>query len=305
MKRAYLNLVLLVVVVGLGAALFFSKKKEEKGPPLTALAADAVTHIGIEHPGQPTITLDKKGNDWALTAPVQSPADPFEVASLVNLATQETKHTLQVADVKLADLKLEPPQFTVTLNDQKLEFGDTEPLEYRRYVKHGDTVALIDDPSGTAVDADYSNLVTKELLPPGTELTKIDVPGLSVSLGADGKTWSATPSSDAATSDAIAQFVEAWRGARSMWNAAMPADGGKGQPITLTTKAGVVNLVLVSEDPQLTVDRPDLKLRYSLSKADTDTLLKLPSSAPRPATLDTKTATPSATPAGPTPAKKP
>jgi hypothetical protein len=282
MKRASLNLGLLVVVAALGATVWFTQKKEEKGPPLTALTADAVTHISIEHPGQPTITLEKLHGDWRLIAPVQSPTDPFEVASLVNLATQETKRVLPVADVKLADLKLAPPQFTVTLNDQKLEFGDTEPLEYRRYVRLGDQIALIDDPSGTAVDADYSNLVAKELLPVGEPLTAIDVPGLHVALGDDGKTWSATPASADASTDAIARFVESWRSARAMWIAAMPDDGGKGQPITLTTGSGAIKLVLVSEDPQLMIDNPGLKLRYTLSKADADMLLKL-SPPPKPA----------------------
>lgn len=275
MKRVYLNLALLLIVAGLSATVWFTQKKAPpKGPPLTALSAAAVTHISIEHPNEPTITLEKKGAEWQLTAPVQAPTDPFEITSLVNLATQETKRTLKVADVKLADLKLDPPQFTITLNDQKLEFGDTEPLEYRRYVRHGDSVALIDDPSGTAVDADYSNLVAKELISPGVDIDKIEVPGLSVSRSA-GKDWSATPASDAATGDALARFVQAWRAARSMWNAAMPADGGKGEPITLTLKDGVVHLVLVSKEPQLIIDRPDLKLRYTLSKADADTLLKL------------------------------
>src|SRR3546814_3465832 len=141
MKRVYLNIALLVIVTGLAATIWFTQKKEPpKGPPLTTLSADAVTGIRIEHPNEPTITLEKKGAEWQLTEPVQSPTDPFEVASLVNLATTEIKHALKVSDVKLAELKLDPPQFTITLNDQKLEFGDTEPLEYRRYVRHGDSL---------------------------------------------------------------------------------------------------------------------------------------------------------------------
>src|SRR3546814_10197490 len=54
--------------------------------------------------------------------------------------------------------------------------------------------------------------------------------GLSVSRS-EGKDWRATPASAAATGDALAKFVQAWRAARSMWNTAMPADGGKGEPI--------------------------------------------------------------------------
>lgn len=292
MNRAYLNLGLLVLVAGLGAAVYFTQKKEEKGAPLTALAADAVRSITLAHPGQPTIRLEKQGSGWQLLEPVQAPADPFEVATLANLATQETRRTLPVAEVQPAELKLEPPQFTVTLNDEKLDFGDVEPLEFRRYVRHGDTVALIDDPSATSVDADYSNLLAKELLPAGAEIEKIEVPGLAVARGADGKSWAATPASS--NSDAVARFVESWRKARAMWNAAMPADGGKGEPITLTLKDGVVRYVLVSRDPQLMIDRPDLKVRYTLSKADAVSLLEL--TVPPPARDEAK---PAVTPPAP------
>ncbi|WP_169729299.1 DUF4340 domain-containing protein [Solimonas soli] len=282
MNRMAINGALVLVVAGLAAALVFTQKKEEKGAPLTTLGADAVKAITIEHPGQPSMKLEKDGMLWKLVAPVQAATDPFEVATLVNLATQETRRTLPASEVKLGELKLDPPQFTVTLNDQKLEFGDVEPLEYRRYVKHGDTVALIDDPSGTSVDADYSDLVAKELLPGSAEIDKIEVPGLSVARGADGKSWAATPASAAATTDALAAFVDAWQHARAMWNARMPDDAGKGEPITLTLKDGVVNLVLVSREPQLIIDRPDLRIRYSLSKADEDKLLKL-AEPPKPA----------------------
>lgn len=303
MNRMQLNAVLVLVVAGLAAALYFTQKKEEKGAPLTALAADAVKSIRIEHPGQPTIQLEKQAGRWQLTAPVQAETDPFEVASLVSLATQETKRKLPLADVKLGELKLDPPQFSVTLNEQKLDFGDMEPLEYRRYVRVGDTVALIDDPSSTAVDADYSDLVAKDLLPASAELQKIEVPGLTVERAADGKTWSASPATAEASSDALARFTEAWRKARAMWNAKMPADGGQGEPVTLTLKDGTaMHLVLVSREPQLILDRPELKLRYSLSKADADTLLKLTEAPPPAPPADAAGAATPATAAAPAPA---
>lgn len=276
MNRMAVNGALVLVVAGLAATVYFTQKKEEKGPPLTTLAEDAVTSIRIEHPDQPAIKLEKDGMLWKLTEPVQAPTDLFQVASLVNLATLETRRTLKASEVQLPELKLEPPQFTITLNDQALAFGDIEPFEYRRYVKVGDTVALIDDPSAITVDADYSELVAKEILPGSAEIEKIAVPGLTVTRGEDGKSWTATPASDAATTDALAAFVDAWQRARAMWNAKMPDDGAIGEPITLTLKDGVVELVLVSREPQLVLDRPDLKIRYTLSKADENQLLKLP-----------------------------
>lgn len=281
MKRARLNLLLLVLVAALaGGAYFSSKKPEAKSSPLTALSSEAITRISIQHPQQAALQLEKRGSSWWLTAPVTAPCDPFEVATLLNLASASTQRSFKLSEVKPAELKLDPPQFTITLNDQTLAFGDVEPLEYRRYVQHGDTVTLIDDPAATSVDADYSDLLAKSLLPPEARLTAIKLPGLSLTRSADGKQWQADPAPAGLGADDISRLVEAWRQARSMWNAAMPTseavDAQAPQPIELTLEGGqTVQLLLISREPQLIIDRPDLKLRYTLSKADADTLLSL------------------------------
>jgi hypothetical protein len=294
MKRVRLNLILCVVAVALICAVYFSHKKEApKGAPLTALKADAVDKITLQHPKAADIVLEKKDGKWALTAPVQVAADPFEVNSLIGLATAETKSTLDPKDVKLADLGLAPPGFDVILNDIRLDFGGVEPLNYRRYilVKEGSTagkVDLIDDPLASALDADYSDLVSKSLLPDGADITAIAVPGLKVTRGADGKSWTAEPADPKAGSDELQKFVDAWSGARALWNAAVPADAkpaANPETATVTLKDGkTLSFTIVSRDPQLVLERADLKLRYSLAKTDADKLLKLPEPPPAPAT---------------------
>ena len=191
MKRSQLNAVLLVASLGLAGAVFFSQKKDDTkvGPPLTALTADAVTHIVLDHPGSPAVKLEKQAGGWKLTEPVQADADPYEVNGILSLATLETRATLNAGEVKLADLGLAPPAYKVVLNDQTLAFGAQEPLQFRRYIQLGDKVQLVDDPPATALDADYSDLVVKNLLPPKAEIEKIALPGLTIARSADGKSW--------------------------------------------------------------------------------------------------------------------
>jgi hypothetical protein len=276
MNRTALNIGLFVVVAALGATVYFTKdERKAESPPLTALHGEDITRIVLEHPQGAPITLQRKGDEWMLETPVQVRADRFEVATLLNIAAQHAYRKLKLDEINLAELKLAPPQFTLSFNTQKLSFGDVEPLEYRRYVQVGDEVALTDDPSATAVDADYSDLIAKELLPLNPGIRSIEVPGLRIVRDAEDRNWEAKPASALATAETAAQLVEAWRGARAMWNAPMPADGGKGEPITLTLDDQVIRLVLVARDPQLLIDRPDLKIRYTLSKADGDALLQL------------------------------
>lgn len=276
MTRTQLNLVLLIAATGLGAAVFFSQKKEEKGAPLTTLTAEIINKIALEHPGAAAIELEKRNGKWKLTAPVQADADPFEVNGILALATLETKSALEPAQVKLADLGLDPPQYSISLNGQKLEFGGVEPLQYRRYIKTGSKIALVEDPPSAALDQDYSDLVVKKLLPENSEIMQIALPGLTLSKSADGKGWTLSPDDPGTSADQKQKLVDSWKNARAMWNAAEPAEGSRGDEVTITLQDREIKFIVAQREPQLVLARPDLKVRFTLSKALVDELLKLP-----------------------------
>lgn len=274
MKRAHLNLGLLLVVAGLGAAVWFGQKKEEKGPPLTTLKQDSITRATVEHPGQPAIKLEKLGGKWRLTEPVQADTDSYEVNGILGVAELEVKSKLDAgADRK--QLELDPPKYVVTLDDTRIALGGTEPIKYRRYVATGDVVGLVDDPPSAALDADFSDLISKAVVPEGTELKQIEVPGLTLSKSADGN-WSSLQQSDAKPAQ-IAQLAESWRNARAMWNAADPPEGSTGDAVKLTLSDGqVIDLIVQARDPQLILARKDLRVRYTLSKVLADELFRIP-----------------------------
>lgn len=276
MSRGKLNIALVGVLAGLGAVVWFTREKPEVLPPLTTLTADTLKQIVIEHPGAPPLRLEKHGAHWQLVAPVQAPTDPLEVAGVVSLATSNVERSLPLTEVSLAELGLEPPEYVVTLNDQVLAVGANEPIQARRYIKSGDHVALVADPPSAALDADYSDLVAKPLLPEDAKIVRIEVPGLTVSRNAEGQ-WTADTQPDAST-EKLQAFVDNWRKARSMWNAAMPADGASGgQAIRIVLKDGEIQLRLAATEPQLQIDRPDYGVRYAVSKAEEAGLLTLAS----------------------------
>jgi hypothetical protein len=279
MNRSLLNLVLAGVLVALGVAVYFSQKKEEKFPSLTPLTAETINTIAIEHPGAPAIKLKKQNGNWMLTAPVRVEADKFEVNGALALATLEQKKTIALSQIKLADLGLETPEYTVTLNDIRLQVGGMEPLQYQRYIKvtsaAGEQIALTDDPPSAALDKDYSDLVSKVLLPANAEIQKIEVPGLTVTRDAEGK-WQLTPPDPKATTDAIQKFVDSWKNARAMWNELEEKKDTAGEPVTITLKDRTLKFIVAGRDPQLQFVRPDVGVRFHLSKALADEMLKLP-----------------------------
>ena len=278
MRRAQLNLALLVVAAGLGAAVFFSVDKDEPGPPLTALKPDAVTRIHLAHPGAPAIRLAKQDGKWRLVEPVAAEADEFEVGALTALADKEAKDKVEGGNA--ADFGLEPPKYTLTLDDTAIEVGTTEPLQYRRYVRVNGVVSLIEDPPSAALDKDYADLVAKALFPPDAEIARIELPKLT--LARDGDAWAVTPADPKATADAMQKLADGWKNARSMWNeSGAPGAKVKGEGVKVTLKDGTVReFVVAAREPQLKLHRPDLGVNLVLSKALADELLTLPQPPP-------------------------
>lgn len=297
MNRSRLNLVLLVSAAALGVGVWFAQEKVEKGPPLTALTAEALTSIRIEHPGRDAIALEKRDGQWALTAPVAARVDDFEINGLLALVDREAKQSLDLAQVKLPELGLEPPKYTITLNDTEVAFGDVEPLQYRRYVKVGDAVSLIEDPPSSALDADYADLVAKSLFALDARIEKISVPKLTVTRGSEG-TWSAVPADPKSSPDRLQKFVDSWKSARAMWNELATDRKPKGEAIKITLAGGEEHaFVLIAREPQLKLYSPLTGVNYVLSKALESELLQLPEiPEPRVATDAVPAETDAATP---------
>lgn len=261
MKRTQFNAALATVAAGLALAVLFSQQKEEKGPPLTALGANGITRIAIEHPGAPAIRLQKKDARWLMTAPVNAEVDAYEINALLGLAELPTKQKIELAGVNLTGLGLKPPLYRITLNDTALEFGGVEPLKYSRYIKTGDAVYLVDDPPSAALDKDYADLVSKNVIPDDGEILKIEAPKLSV---------------NKETKDS-AGLLASWKNAKSMWNE-RSADTlrHKGDAVTVILKDRTLKFVIVEREPQFKLYSPEIGINYVLSKALENELLQLP-----------------------------
>lgn len=282
MNRNRLNLLLAVIVLALGGGAWMAKQhKATTKQTLTPLAAEGVSKVVIEWPGSPTITLEKQGGDWQLTAPVKARADRFEAVGATSLASTEVQSTLDAEGVDLKELGFEPPDHVITLNGVRVEFGGTDALQSRRYVRVDGVIKLIDDPASAALDKDYADLISKDLFAASDELVKIELPSVTLSKGADGQ-WSAPANTANATPAAVKALAEGWKAARALW--CEPAEGAapSGAALRFTLRDGhVADYVVAATDPQLALYAPALKVRCQFSKQLVDELLALP--VPKPA----------------------
>ena len=210
---------------------------------------------------------------------MKSATDKYEIGGILSLADLEVKAKLDPGAVDRKQLELDPPKYVVTLDDTRIALGGTEPIKYRRYVAAGDVVGVVDDPPSAALDADYSDLVSKAVVPEGATLKRIELPGMTLDKATDGA-WSVVQQPDAKPGR-VAQLAESWRTARALWNATDAPEGSTGDAVKITLDDGrTLDLVVQARDPQLVLASKALGVRYTLSKALVDELFKVPADPP-------------------------
>src|SRR5437588_11711638 len=116
------TLILLIVLLGVGGYLFFTRDTGEPKPKaqehrlLDIAEASEVTKLSIAPASGASITLEKKGGAWRLTQPLAAAADAQEVDPLVK-SFVDLKSTAELESKEAASVKtgLSSPQYTVTL----------------------------------------------------------------------------------------------------------------------------------------------------------------------------------------------
>ncbi len=129
MRRQLVNLVLAAIAVASVVAFFLTsgkvttnEKKARENNLLVAYREDDITHIEIEHPGQPKpkLVLDRSApddagdTDWRITAPTRGEAEPFAVNKLLgSLEFATAVRRIKPAEVDKHAFGLDAPRMVV------------------------------------------------------------------------------------------------------------------------------------------------------------------------------------------------
>jgi hypothetical protein len=142
-------LVLLIILIGLGAYLYFVESKRTPGDSggkrdkVFAVEADKIEEIRIRSASGETTTLQKKGAEWQIVEPVVAKSDEAEVSGLTsNLSSLEIQ---RVVDENVSDLKqygLAEPRVEVAFKsggqERRLQIGEKTPPGTDLYAKLAD-----------------------------------------------------------------------------------------------------------------------------------------------------------------------
>lgn len=277
-QRWLLNAALLVLIGALAWLAIYraTQEKEVAGPPLTALAADAISQLRIERPDHPAITLEKSGTDWVLTTPVRARANHFNVESLLRItqAPGETRFPVVAAD--LAKFGLDKPQSRAWYGNEEIAFGSLHPLNNQIYVQYRSEVVLIPGHYLSSAIFPYTNFINTRLFEDNRKLASIRLPDFT--LTQQNGAWQKQPPDSKLTSDRLNDFAAEWQNASAL---GVEKYSGKEtlDRIEITSlrddKTEKLTLGILSYKPDFVLHRPDENLEYHFTEETGKRLLTL------------------------------
>jgi len=277
-RRWLLNsgLLLLIGVLAWLAVHRAGQEKDVSGPPLTALATEAISTLRIERMDQPVIVLEKSETVWTLTKPMPARANPFNVESLLRVisAPGDTRFTAKAGE--LVKFGLDKPQSRLWLDDQEIAFGSLHPLNNRIYVLYENEVVLIPGHYLGPVLYPYTNFIDSRLFEEDRRLTSIKLPNFTLSLQ-DGA-WRKAPPDDRLTSDRINEFAAEWENARALGVEKYSGRNALDRIEITSTRDGKkekLALGVIAYKPSFVLHRPDENLEYHFTEETGKRLLKL------------------------------
>lgn len=274
MKRGWLiNLGMLAAIALLAWFAMHTPSREGAGDQfLSSVKPSLVKHVRLSRPGQPTLELQRTGEQWTISAPIHARADEFHVLRM--LTVLEAKPTARLPANDLDRFGLQAPLALLNIDGAEYAFGGINTVTREQYVRHGDTVYAVELRHGAALPADPVALVRRALLAENEIPSGILLPEFSVRQ-LDGR-WKLDPPAADIGADELQQYVDRWRQASAA--RAEPHDGRPSRGdvrIELRTGAPLVFSILQRE-PQLVLWRQDNGLQYTFLAGAGQLLLTLP-----------------------------
>jgi hypothetical protein len=139
---------LLVILIGLGAYLYFVESKREPGDngpkkeKVFSVEADKIEEISIKSESGEQTTVRKNGNEWQIVSPTAAKPDSTEISGLTsNLSSVEIQSVVDENPPDLKEYGLANPRVEVTFKaggqSQTLQIGQKTPPGSDLYAKRG------------------------------------------------------------------------------------------------------------------------------------------------------------------------
>ena len=266
------NVVLLVLVVALSLLTYITNTKNKTNsiiPSLTTLDPQLVSTIKINKNDNQTV-LNKQNNEWRIIQPIEVKANQLRVGSLLKLLTINIYAQYPIEDIDLSQYGLSDSVLNIEIDNTRIRFGSTNPINDKRYILINNNMYLIEDNFFPLINSQLGTLVDHRLFPDDSEMTKIQTGNFSLTKNDKGH-W---VSSNNASSDKINKTVTYWKNAQSFGvHDYVQRKTLEDISITFNNSKASTRLIVTDKEPWLIIARPELGLEYHFDETYIDKLL--------------------------------
>lgn len=284
-SRLWLNLALLLLLGILLLVVVYEPGREVEPPPitLTRLTPGTVNHVHLKRITGKDVELVKESDgQWWMHNPYHLPANEFRVQSLLHLSQAQSLSSHALNELQPATYGLDKPRVIVTFNrTEQIKFGDTEPLQQRRYVQAGDQLHTIVDTFYYQAAASPTIYLNYSLLPPAVDIVKLVLPGLQLSIE-EGQ-WQRTPQYPELSSDASIELINNWQHAQALELRPTEVKDGKADiEVYIKGQAEPIRFKLLQTEDEVSLIRLGMGLQYIIADEVHQRLASLPEPEPEP-----------------------
>ena len=261
-SRAWLNLLMLFVLVAVAALIYFEPGLENEAveaQTLTELSPSAIKHLKIEN-RHGVVELVRKDEQWWLVRDVPVVAGAFRV-EMVTALLSSVSDQRYVLSGDLAGYGLDEPRVRLTVENVSLLFGGRDPLAQRRYVAVGDVLHLVSLADFAVLEESAAFFVDLHLLADGDVLERIELPGGDVlTRSTDG--WQYQGGQSVQSNDQLTELITQWRHASAIKVSELDGDIAPLHVVIERNGGQKLDVGVLETESELILQRPDLKMQY-------------------------------------------
>lgn len=276
-SRNWLNLGLLIVFCLLAALALWDEpdQKGEQAPRLSGIDPGKLSRFSIERPDSTNIEFQKDDKGWRVIRPFTATADEKRVLALLTVLTAPAFTVFAVEPDKLTQYKLKPPLASLVADGQRFDFGDTDPLNKRRYVLHAGRIHLLSDNQFPLLLTAPYVMTSTRLLPSASAPVEIQLATHTLRRDHE-NTWHIEPAINGVEHDALAKLAEDWRLGRAL-RVSAPDQSKPDWWISVKLQDGSqYRFGVITRDPELLLVREDQALGYHFALEQGRVLINAP-----------------------------
>lgn len=260
-SRLLLNVFLLFFVLSLiSISLLLLPDSKQTSTPLLALDRNTVTRITIKRPHN-DIVLEKLNDDWIMRQPHHTRAHTFRIDRLLDLTDVVDVNSYDMNGLQLADYGLAPPRAEILFNDQLIQFGNSNPVNHKRYIRNQDRLFLIHDRLYPLISSQPTSFIDLSLLAKTDRIQKLVLPKLTLSKDSQ-QHWTLENAGHNFSADQAQTLIQHWQSAQAFGvHAYMPRK--QLGDISIHLESGEVMQLQISDDsPWLILANRALGIEY-------------------------------------------